>query len=300
MHPVHHRCRILDTTFFFLIFSSRSRFWFCRHRLFFSFFAIAAFSTTTSTTQRQQQQQHRDSVSFVTLPLDHADELFPGTLKRATEARQELLWTLADADEVGSVHAMKEGCRYRRTSGWMARATTKCSLHCLPIFMCHDMRLCLCIVLRIMVGSDFSGEAYFLTFFLFRHSLRRVGGGRGVKSRKVNQMLIIGRYQCVLIALATRGKSTATAAEKTDRSSILVATARGVYFDAASTPPNKTVRLWGGGRIGSHTALTRPFEIHVALCVFPYFLSSQVRTAPRERPFVSRTLSVQHKQWTEK
>lgn len=44
--------------------------------------------------------EHRDSVTFVTLPLDHADELFPGTLERANEARQELLWTLADADEV--------------------------------------------------------------------------------------------------------------------------------------------------------------------------------------------------------
>lgn len=42
----------------------------------------------------------RDSVTFVTLPLDHADEIFPGTLKRANAARQELLWTLADADEV--------------------------------------------------------------------------------------------------------------------------------------------------------------------------------------------------------
>lgn len=36
----------------------------------------------------------------MTLPLDHADEIFPGTLKRANAARQELLWTLADADEV--------------------------------------------------------------------------------------------------------------------------------------------------------------------------------------------------------
>lgn len=43
---------------------------------------------------------HRDSVTLVTLPLDHADAIFPGTLKRANEARQELLWTLADADEV--------------------------------------------------------------------------------------------------------------------------------------------------------------------------------------------------------
>jgi len=43
---------------------------------------------------------YRDSVTFVTLPLDHADEIFPGTLKRANAARQELLWTLADADEV--------------------------------------------------------------------------------------------------------------------------------------------------------------------------------------------------------
>lgn len=42
----------------------------------------------------------RDSVTFVTLPLDHADAIFPGTLKRANAARQELLWTLADADEV--------------------------------------------------------------------------------------------------------------------------------------------------------------------------------------------------------
>ncbi|CAM9953862.1 unnamed protein product, partial [Hapterophycus canaliculatus] len=41
----------------------------------------------------------RDSVNFVTLPLDHADLIFPGTLKRANAARQELLWTLADADE---------------------------------------------------------------------------------------------------------------------------------------------------------------------------------------------------------
>ncbi|CAM9759472.1 unnamed protein product, partial [Laminaria digitata] len=41
----------------------------------------------------------RDSVSFVTLPLDHANDIFPGTLERANEARQELLWTLADADE---------------------------------------------------------------------------------------------------------------------------------------------------------------------------------------------------------
>lgn len=44
--------------------------------------------------------EHRDSVSFVTLPLDHANDIFPGTLERANEARQELLWTLADADEV--------------------------------------------------------------------------------------------------------------------------------------------------------------------------------------------------------
>ena len=36
----------------------------------------------------------------MTLPLDHADAIFPGTLKRANEARQELLWTLADVDEV--------------------------------------------------------------------------------------------------------------------------------------------------------------------------------------------------------
>lgn len=42
----------------------------------------------------------RDSVSHVTLTLDHADKIFPGTLKQATEARQELLWGLADADEV--------------------------------------------------------------------------------------------------------------------------------------------------------------------------------------------------------
>ena len=45
----------------------------------------------------------------MTLPLDHADEIFPGTLKRANAARQELLWTLADADEVrlvsGAVNA---------------------------------------------------------------------------------------------------------------------------------------------------------------------------------------------------
>lgn len=41
-------------------------------------------------------------MTFVTLPLDHADEIFPGTLKRANAARQELLWTLADADEVFS------------------------------------------------------------------------------------------------------------------------------------------------------------------------------------------------------
>lgn len=49
---------------------------------------------------RSRTHTHRDSVTFVTLPLDHADEIFPGTLKRANAARQELLWTLADADEV--------------------------------------------------------------------------------------------------------------------------------------------------------------------------------------------------------
>lgn len=48
----------------------------------------------------QFYEKCRNSVSFVTLPLDHADELFPGTLKRATEAKQELLWSLADVDEV--------------------------------------------------------------------------------------------------------------------------------------------------------------------------------------------------------
>ncbi|CAM9280876.1 unnamed protein product [Scytosiphon promiscuus] len=41
----------------------------------------------------------RDSVTFVSLELDHADLIFPGTLERANAGRQELLWALADADE---------------------------------------------------------------------------------------------------------------------------------------------------------------------------------------------------------
>ena len=47
-----------------------------------------------------ETNENRDSVSFVTLPLDHANDIFPGTLEQANEARQELLWSLADADEV--------------------------------------------------------------------------------------------------------------------------------------------------------------------------------------------------------
>lgn len=54
---------------------------------------------------------HRDSVTFVTLELDHADLIFGGTLKRAKAARQELLWALADADEV----VKRKGCCWKLT-----------------------------------------------------------------------------------------------------------------------------------------------------------------------------------------
>lgn len=44
--------------------------------------------------------RHRDSVSFSVATLDEAERIEPGITKIAKEARQNLLWGLADVDEV--------------------------------------------------------------------------------------------------------------------------------------------------------------------------------------------------------
>lgn len=65
-----------------------------------------------------RSREPRDSVSFVTASLDRAEEMDPGVLKRALEARQSLLWGLADVDEVRAVvgsHAAG------RCEGWPLR-----------------------------------------------------------------------------------------------------------------------------------------------------------------------------------
>eukprot|EP00752_Nemacystus_decipiens_P001917 g1846.t1 len=84
----------------------------------------------------------RDSVTFVTLPLDHADAIFPGTLERANAARQELLWTLADADE-GFAELVLERDQGASDGGDQDDGTGDDGLYTLPEILSAVRRACL-------------------------------------------------------------------------------------------------------------------------------------------------------------
>ncbi|CAB1109383.1 unnamed protein product [Ectocarpus sp. CCAP 1310/34] len=95
----------------------------------------------------------RDSVTFVTLPLDHANDIFPGTVKRANAARQELLWALADADEVFAELVLE---RDQRGGGGSDNAND--DLYSLPEILSAVRRVCLArAAVPVLCGSSLRG-----------------------------------------------------------------------------------------------------------------------------------------------
>ncbi|CBJ27994.1 Mef2, mitochondrial translation elongation factor EF-G [Ectocarpus siliculosus] len=95
----------------------------------------------------------RDSVTFVTLPLDHANDIFPGTVKRANAARQELLWALADADEAFAELVLE---RDQRGGGGSDDAND--DLYSLPEILSAVRRVCLSrAAVPVLCGSSLRG-----------------------------------------------------------------------------------------------------------------------------------------------
>ncbi|CAN0161016.1 unnamed protein product, partial [Ectocarpus sp. 12 AP-2014] len=139
----------------------------------------------------------RDSVTFVTLPLDHANDIFPGTVKRANAARQELLWALADADE-----AFAELVLERDQRGGGGGDDANGNLYSLPEILSAVRRVCLSrAAVPVLCGSSLRGIGVeplldsVSTFLpspldrprptgIVREPASRSGGGGGGKKRR--------------------------------------------------------------------------------------------------------------------
>ncbi|CAM9312653.1 unnamed protein product [Ectocarpus sp. 13 AM-2016] len=139
----------------------------------------------------------RDSVTFVTLPLDHANDIFPGTVKRANAARQELLWALADADE-----AFAELVLERDQRGGGGSDDANGGLYSLPEILSAVRRVCLSrAAVPVLCGSSLRGIGVeplldsVSTFLpspldrprptgVVREPASRSGGGGGKKRRR--------------------------------------------------------------------------------------------------------------------
>ncbi|CAM9839419.1 unnamed protein product [Ectocarpus sp. 4 AP-2014] len=139
----------------------------------------------------------RDSVTFVTVPLDHANDIFPGTMKRANAARQELLWALADADEAFAELVLE---RDQRGGGCSDDAND--DLYSLPEILSAVRRVCLSrAAVPVLCGSSLRGIGVeplldsVSTFLpspldrprptgVVREPTSRSGGGGGGKKRR--------------------------------------------------------------------------------------------------------------------